>query len=70
MALVRVEMKLGNKEIILAVPEEITFGTLLERLKPPWRRNVLVIANGKVAHMNDLLNPSDRILMRPLLAGG
>lgn len=70
MTLVRVEMKLGNKEIILEVPEGTTVGTLLERLEPQWRGNVLVIANGKVAHMNDLLNASDRVLILPLLAGG
>jgi molybdopterin converting factor small subunit len=63
-------MKLGNKESILEVPEGTTVGTLLKRLEPQWRGNVLVVANGKVAHMNDLLNASDRVLILPLLAGG
>jgi sulfur carrier protein ThiS len=63
-------MKLGNKEIILEVPEGTSVGALLQRLEPQWRDNVLVIANGKVAHMNDLLNASDRVLILPLLAGG
>jgi sulfur carrier protein ThiS len=63
-------MKLGNKEITLEVPEGITVGALLERLKPPWHGNVLVIVNGKVVDMNHLLNQSDRVLILPLLAGG
>ena len=70
MVLVRVEVKLGEKEMVLEVPEGAPVEALLERLEPKWRENVLVIANGKVAKAKDLIHASDRILILPLLAGG
>jgi sulfur carrier protein ThiS len=70
MALVRLEVRLGEKEKIIEVEEGTPVGDLIQQLEPQWRDNVLVIANGRVAKAKDLLNAADRILILPLLAGG
>jgi len=70
MALVRVEVKLTDKEKIIEVEEGTSVKNLLPQLESRWRDNVIVIVNGKAARNEDLLSSSDRILILPLLAGG
>lgn len=70
MALVEVRVRLSGQETILRVPEGTPVGTLPKRLDRKWRDNVVVIVNGKVAKKDDLLDPMDRVVILPLLAGG
>ncbi len=69
-ALVRVEVRLGDKENSIEVPEGTTVEELVEHLEPQWRKNVLVIVNGQTAKATDRIHTSDRILVVPLLSGG
>ena len=70
MALVKVHMKLGGEETMLEVPDGTPVRTVLNRVGPKWRNNVLVLVNGKSAEVEDLLHTSDRVLLLPLLGGG
>jgi sulfur carrier protein ThiS len=70
MALVDIQVKLGGEEAILQVPQGTLVKSILERMEPKWRNNVLVVVNGKIANKEDKLLSSDRVLVLPLLAGG
>jgi molybdopterin converting factor small subunit len=70
MPLVRVKVKLGDKETFLEVPEGICVETLLDKLEEKWRNNVLIIINGKAADSKDSITSLDHVLILPLLAGG
>jgi sulfur carrier protein ThiS len=70
MALVRVEVKLSDKAESIEAEEGVSVESLLQKLGPQWRNNVVVIVNGRVAKAEDLLHASDRIVIFPLLAGG
>jgi sulfur carrier protein ThiS len=70
LGLVRAEVKLGDKQFVLEVSEGSTVKALLGKLESKWRGNVLVLVNGKAVGLDDLLHPSDRIWILPLLAGG
>ncbi len=70
MALVKVQVELSEKKDILKVPQGTPVRSILERLEPKWRNNVLVLVNGKIANKEDKLLSSDRVLILPLLAGG
>jgi len=69
-ALVRVEVRVGDKENIIEVAEGTPVEKLIEQLEPKWRKNVLVIVNGQTAKATDRIHTSDRILIVPLLSGG
>ncbi len=69
-ALVRVEVRLGDKENIIEAAEGTPVEKLIEQIEPKWRKNVLVIVNGQTAKATDRIHVSDRILIVPLLSGG
>ena len=63
--------KLGaQNDVFVKVPEGYCVADLKKRLDPKWRKNVIVIVNGKIAQNEQVLTESDRIRIFPIMAGG
>lgn len=60
----------GNRETVLELPDGSTVATLLANLKVPENESYLIVRNGRVSSVHTALNPGDRVVLLPLLAGG